>query len=231
MGREDDLHFLSMAPYFRGLPREDLAQIGARCHLRHLNVGEIIMLEGQPVEALYVVRDGAVRIFKTSDDGHREQVLLVVGPGETFNDVPVLDGGLNPASAQAVAPGARIYVVPAPYLTHLLATDPRVSANVIRVLAARLRHLTLLVEDLSFHHITHRVVRLLLEESLHTDGVVPLSQQEMATRAGTMREMVSRALRDLEQRGVITRGHDHTVRVDRAAACAFLAHPTSEPRA
>ncbi|HZS87968.1 MAG TPA: Crp/Fnr family transcriptional regulator [Chloroflexota bacterium] len=213
MSIDDDVTFLRAVPYFRGLPDEDLAQIRTRCHTRHLEDGEILLLEGAPAEALYIVRSGRVRVFKTSADARKEQVLIVLGPGETFNDVPVFDGGPNPASVQATTPGTSLCVLPAARVAHLLATNPRVAANVIRVLAGRLRHLTLLVEDLSFHDITQRVARLLIEESARSGGPVTLSQQAMAMRVGTAREVVSRALRTLEQRGAITRRQHQIVEV------------------
>jgi CRP/FNR family cyclic AMP-dependent transcriptional regulator len=219
---DDDLAFLSAVPYFRGLPVEDLARIGERCHQRYLAAGQIILLEGEPAEALYVVRSGSVRVFKTSADGHKEQVLIMLGPGQTVNDVPVFDGGPSPASAQAATAGTSICALPATHVTHLLATNPRVAANVIRVLAGRLRHLTTLVEDLSFHDTAQRVAGLLLEESARSGGTVTLSQQEMAMRIGTAREMVSRALRALEQRGAITRRQHHIVEVEMRALRAFL---------
>lgn len=227
MPADEDVFFLSAVPYFRGLPDEDLAHIRTRCHARQLEVGEFIMLEGGPAEALYVVRSGRVRVFKTSADAHKEQVLIVLGPGETFNDVPVFDGGPNPASAQAVTPGTSICVLPAAHVTHLLATNPRVAANVIRVLASRLRHLTMLVEDLSFHDIAQRVARLLIEESARTGGPVTLSQQEMAMRVGTAREVVSRALRALEQRGAITRRQHQIVEVRTQMLRALLGDSAS----
>lgn len=222
MPADDDLSFLRAVPYFRGLLDEDLAQMGARCRVRQLEAGEIIVLEGAPAEALYVVRSGTVRVFKTSADAHKEQVLIMLGRGETFNDVPVFDGGPNPASAQAATPGTSICVLPAVHVTHVLATNPRVTANVIRVLAGRLRHLTTLVEALSFHDSVQRVAGLLLEESARTGGPVMLSQQEMAMRVGTAREVVSRALRALERRGAITRRQHHIVEVKTQALRALL---------
>ena len=178
------------------------------------------MLEGQPAEALYAVRSGSVRVFKTAIKGRKEQTLIVLGAGDTFNDVPAFDGGPNPASAQSIATGTSVYAIPVGLVTHLLATNPHVSANVVHVLAARLRHLTTLVEDLSFRHVTQRLARLLIEES-DAAGNVLLTQQEMATRIGTVREMVSRALRELEGRTAISR-RDGSVRVDTAALGAFL---------
>lgn len=225
---DDDIPFLRAVPYFRGLPDEDLAHIRTRCHARHLEAGEFIMLEGAPAEALYVVRSGRVRVFKTAPDAHKEQVLIVLGPGETFNDVPVFDGGPNPASAQAVTPETSICVLPVAHVTRLLATNPRVAANVIRVLASRLRHLTALVEDLSFHDITQRVARLLIEESTHTGGPITLSQQAMAMRVGTAREVVSRALRALEQRGAIRRRQHQIVEVRTPLLRALLGEGDTE---
>jgi len=226
---DDDLQFLGGVSYFRGLPVEELIQIRACCHQRALEVGEFILLEGQPAEALYIVCRGSVRVFKTAATGRKEQVLIVLRPGETFNDVPVFDGGSNPASARAAEADTRVCVLPVSHMTRLLATNPRIRANVIRVLAGRLRHLTLLVEDLSFHHSTRRVARLLLEEGLRTGGVVTLSQQEMAARVGTAREVVSRALRELEQRGALTRGPRQRLRVETQALGALLNQDT-DPR-
>ncbi len=162
MYAEDDVQFLGAVPYFRGLSRDELSHIRAWCHVRDLDDGEILLLEGAPADALYVVRHGGVRVFKTSPLG-KEQVLIVLGPGETFNDVPVFDGGSNPAGVQAVEPGTSVCVLPAERVNHLLATNQRVAANVIRVLAARLRHLTTLVEDLSFRHIPQRLAKMLLD--------------------------------------------------------------------
>lgn len=217
---DDDLAFLAGVPYFRNLPRDDLLHVWELCHRRVVPRGHIILHEGVPADALYIVRAGAVRVFKTSDQGH-EQVLIVLGPGETFNDVPVFDGGPNPASVQADARRTSIYALPVAQISRLLATNARIQANVIRVLASRLRHMTALVENLSFHPTLQRVARLLLEESERNGGVVAMSQQEMAMRVGTAREVVSRALRELERRGAIARDA-RLVRVDAEAMQALL---------
>lgn len=113
-------------------------------------------------------------------------------------------------------------------MTHLLLTNQRVVANVVRVLAGRLRHLTALVEDLSFHHITQRVARLLLEESAGTDGAVTLTHQTMAARVGTAREVVSRALGELEDRSAIKRERNRIVQVNVAMLRALLEQGAAE---
>src|ERR1035437_10394 len=141
------LHHLGAVPYFAGLDAPRLKALAAQCHMQRLDVDESILLEGEPAKGLYIVLSGKVRVFKSSPDG-REQVLIVVGPGETFNDVPVFDGGPSPASADAVGTGTDVCLVPTSVVAQLLATVPVVAASVTKVLASRLRHLTMLVEDL-----------------------------------------------------------------------------------
>lgn len=226
MTAADDLQFVRALPYFHGLSAAELADVGARCATCAVEVGEIIALEGQPATALYIVRSGRVRVFSASAGGKREQVLAMLGRGGTFNDAPVFDDGPAPASAQATAPGTSIYVVPRALVTHLLASNPQFARNVARVLAAHLRQMTGLVRDLSFRHSSHRLATLLLEESVATGGAVRLTQYEMAARVGAVREVVSRALRDLEAQGVIARQRDHSIQVDSAALRALLERDT-----
>ncbi|MGH2387292.1 MAG: Crp/Fnr family transcriptional regulator [Chloroflexota bacterium] len=215
-----DVRFLQILPYFQDLSLGELALIRSQVQQRNLEAGELILLAGQPAEALYAVRRGRARIFVSSAGG-KEQVLFVVDRGATFNDTAVFDGGLNQASAQALGPGACIYVLPAPLMTHLAATNPRVAAAVIRVMSSRVRHLATLVEDLSLQHLTQRVAKLLLCESTSM-GIVTLTKQDIAARVGTVREVVSRELRHLEQAGAIARGREGVVRVDPPALRALL---------
>jgi CRP/FNR family transcriptional regulator len=113
-------------------------------------------------------------------------------------------------------------VLPAARVLQLLATNPQVAGNIIRVLASRLRHLTLLVEDLSFRTILQRLAKLLLEEAARSGGTVTLPQHELAARVGTAREVVSRALRELEQHGAITRQRDDGIEVHQEVVRAML---------
>ena len=142
-------------------------------------------------------------------------MLRLFEAGETFNDVPALDGGPNPASAAALTPSV-VYATGGAELRRLIAERPSVALATVHVLAGMLRHLVSLVEGLSFRHVTARVARILLEQeaSQATDekpGKAPhrLTQQEMAAMAGTAREMVGRALKELEAAGAIRiqRGH------------------------
>jgi CRP-like cAMP-binding protein len=171
---------------------------------RHYDRGGIILLEGDMGGALQYVCSGLVKVYKTSPAG-KDQVLRLVAAGDTFNDVPALDGGPNPASASALEPST-IYVIQRAELRKLILTRPEVAEAVVKTLASALRHLVSLVEDLSLRHVTARVAKILLDqEASAREGhqVYRLTQQEMAALAGTAREVVGRALKELEVAGAI----------------------------
>ncbi len=210
--------FLKHIPYFRGLSDPELERIRPLVHERGYQRGEMVILEGEPCEAIYFVKEGRVKVFKTSPEG-REQVLRIMKPGDTFNEVPVFDGGPNPASVETLDPVA-LYVLSSRDLQRLMSEVPAISRNVIRILAARLRHLVELVEDLSFRHVTGRVAKILLQhahDATAQNGGGRLTQQQMATMAGTAREMVGRALKGLEQAGAIRVERGRIVIVDKGA--------------
>lgn len=196
------LELLKFSPYFSGLGSDELEAINRLVFQKNYDKGEMIALEGEPTEALYLVASGAVKVFKTSADG-KEQTLAIIRLQETFNEVPVFDGDVNPASAQAMTP-VTLYGIRKNDIENILRRYPHVAMNVIKVMAGRLRHLVSLVEDLSFRHVIGRVAKILLEYA--ADGASPgprLTQRDMAAMAGTAREVVSRSLKTLEEDGFI----------------------------
>lgn len=213
--------FLESIPYFIGLDNAELDSINHFFFERKAERGEIIQLEGKPAEALFFVASGAVKVFKISAEG-KEQILSIVRPGESFNDIAVFDDGLSPASVQAMTPVA-LYRISKDELHTILREYPEVAFNTTRVLADRTRQLVSLVEDLSFRHVISRVARVLLENA--GNGSTPgtrLTQQEMAALVGSVREVVARSLKDLEAEGAI-RLERHRIRImDRKALEAMV---------
>jgi CRP-like cAMP-binding protein len=193
---------------FAPLSEDDMARVAAVTVERRYERGDIIILEGDRGGALYFVRSGLVKVFKSSPGG-KEQVLRLIEAGRTFNDVPALDGGPNPASAAALEPSV-VYATGGAELRRLIAERPGVALATVQALAGALRHLVTLVEDLSFRHVTARVAKILIEQDTSAGAsgasgkaVHRLTQQEMAAMAGTAREMVGRALKELEATGAI----------------------------
>jgi CRP-like cAMP-binding protein len=195
---------LRQIPLFADLRAEDLEQVAALTVERHYERGDLILLEGDAGGALHYVRSGLVKVFKNSVAG-KEQVLRLIAAGHTFNDVPALDGGPNPASAAALEPSV-VYLIQRVALHQLIRTRPEVAGAVVQTLASALRHLVVLVEDLSLRHVTARVAKILLEQEASSQEALQhyhLTQQEMAALAGTAREVVGRALKELEVAGAI----------------------------
>lgn len=208
--------FLGDSPYFSSLNGDELNLIHKLVFERECERGDLIALEGEPAKALYLVFFGAVKIFKTSLDG-KEQILSIARPGESFNDVPVFDGATNPFSAQAMGPVV-IYGIEKRDFDKILRDYPQVTLNVINILAKRIRHLTSLVEDLSFRPVIRRVAKILLEYAGDGAGFGQrLTQQEMAALAGTAREVVARSLKALESEGALRMERHRIVITDREA--------------
>lgn len=207
------LEILRRVPYFAALDGETLRQVYASSRARSLDMGQMLFAEGGQCQGLCVVETGLMRIYKTSPAG-REQVLLIAGPGDSFNEVPIFDGGPNPASATALAP-SRVRVIPTNFLLESMRSNPQIAASILAVMSRRLRHLTMLVEDLSFRHVSSRVAKVLLEASESSrypaqGGLLgSLTQQEMANIVGTTRQVVARSLKEMEAQGIIERHRKH----------------------
>ena len=203
-----EIKLLESIPYFSGLSPTELEAIKQHVFEKSADRNELVVLEEEPAEAVYFVVSGAVKIFKTSAEG-KEQILCILRPGESFNDVPIFDGGPNPASVIAMSP-VTLYGISKPDMETLLREHPSIAINTIKVLAQRVRHFVSLVEDLSFRHVIGRVAKLLLEYAKDHTGlgqeVSPkprLTQQDMAAMVGTAREVLGRSLKALEEEGAI----------------------------
>jgi CRP-like cAMP-binding protein len=201
---------LRQIPLFASLGDDDLKHIAVVTKQRTFRRGDIILLEGERGGNLCYIDHGLVKIFKTSSDG-KEQIIRLIESGQTFNEVPAIDGEPNPASAAAMQ-DSTIYLVSGEALRSFILESPAVAAAVVSSLTSALRRLVSLVEDLSFRQVTARVAKILYEQ----EHQHKLTQQEIAAMAGTAREVVGRALKQLEMHGAIEirQGHVTVKNVD-----------------
>ena len=210
------LDFLKRIPYFSGLGLADLESIKKLIFDKTADRAETVVLEGELAANIYFVASGVVKVFKTSAEG-KEQILSIVRPGDSFNDVPIFDGGPNPASARTMGP-VILHGIKRDDMKTILRNHPQIAWNVIKVLAGRVRQLVSLVEDLSFRHVINRVARILVEHIVDETGREPrLTQQEMAAMAGTAREVVGRSLKALEEQGAIKMDRHRIIITDKEA--------------
>ena len=196
------IEYIRMMPHFVGLSSSEYDSIQHRFYEKKVSRGEIFIFEGDAADTLFFVVEGVVKVFKTSAEG-KEQILQIIRPGESFNDVPVFIGESNLASAESMS-NVIIIAIKKNDMESIIREYPKVATNVIRILSERVTQLVSLVEDLSFRNVTGRVAKVLLEYAGDgADDKPRLTQQEMAAMIGTAREMVGRSLKTLEEEGTI----------------------------
>lgn len=206
--RIDKREAIGRTPLFSGLGDAELGELANRASERHLAKGDILFVAGEEVGGLFVVVRGAIRAFRGG--GGREQVIHVERAGSTIAEVAIFDDGPYPATAAADEESTVLFIDKQDFRQFLL-DHPSVALSALKLLARRLRRHAELVEALSLREVGQRLARFLLAEA-RTNGSrterglqveINLSNQQIASRVGTVREVVSRALKRLEHEGLI----------------------------
>ncbi len=196
---------LSRVPLFRGLDDADLTYFSHCIHARTLPAGALVFVEGDAGDALYLVADGAVKVFVDTEAG-REVLLSLERAGSYFGELSMIDGRPRSASVMTVE-RTRLLVITRAAFSRCLARRPDVAYRVIAAMANRVRHLTDSVCDLATADVRRRAVNALLRLAEPAPGgwriVARPSQQEIADMIGASREMTGRVLRELRQANLI----------------------------
>ncbi|MHB9024914.1 MAG: Crp/Fnr family transcriptional regulator [Armatimonadota bacterium] len=203
-------------PIFASLDDQTCAELFASGQIRRFDRGEILFLEGEPCKGLYLIRSGVVKIFKESESG-REQILALLRAGDTVAELPLFDNAPYPASAAAMD-NSVILVIPKARFDDLLARRPQLSKALIAALSRRLRSLVELIADLSLRQVRQRLARFVLEEAGGNDSFhLKLTNEELAARLGSVRDVISRTLSGLQADGLIRLNGRHLEIKDRGA--------------
>ncbi len=200
----EKIEALRQSVYFHRLSDDLLIGISQGMHLYSYRPAEMICWQGEECSGLHIIRKGSVKLFKLSPKG-RELILRVLEERTTFNEVPVFDSGVNVMNAAALEE-SEIWLIDQFILRHALSENPELAQAVILNLSENLRMLVKMVEELSFHQVTNRLARLIFQlspEQLHGQTSQRVTQDQLAARLGTVREVVARSLRELERSGAI----------------------------
>ena len=204
----DKVNALQQIDYFKSLGIAVHDTLASGVSLRGYDRGEIIFWEGDPCAGLHIIRRGSVKLFKLSPQG-RELIINTNEEGTSFNEVPVFDDGKNPVNAAALEI-SEVWVVDATVIRRKMEKNPEMCKAVIQSLSANLRMMVSKVEELSFYQVTNRLARLisqLPEEQLSGQTSSRLTQDQLAARLGTVREVVARSLQQLQRSGAIKVGN------------------------
>jgi len=208
-------------PYLGLLSDDEQEALLQRARVVRVRRNGLLFAETEPCRAFYLQLSGRLKLAKHSPDG-REQTLRVVDPGESFGEADALTG--THLAAGIALRSSRVLALPADFLRQALERGGPVAQALAATLAADAVRLGNLAAELSLLNVTARVARLLLtREDCLVGASGGLSQQEMASLAGTARQVVGRILRRLEEEGIIDleRGR---IQVLDPARLAALAH-------
>lgn len=200
---------LRKTPLFASLSEDELRALRRRFSTKQYERGEVLFSERDACRGLFIVGAGKIRIYKLSANG-REQTLAIEGPGSSFAELPVFDGGNYPASA-AASEKAEVLFISRKDFQDFCREHPEVGLKVIAIVGSRLRRLVGIIEDLSFSTVRQRLIALILRlaqtngtrssEGVHIE--LNKSQQDLAAELGTVRELISRNLGRLQAEGYL----------------------------
>lgn len=217
----DILDHLCRIPLFAHLNLEALKKIAAITQERRYGKGRIIFMEGEPGEAIYLLKKGKIKLSRQTEDG-REHILHLVNAGQVFAEVVLFDEGGYPATAETLE-DCQLVVIRNQDLNETIKTDPQIALAMLKIMARRLRAAQEKVASLALYDATRRVITILLrlaEEHGVTDpeGIrisILLTNQELANLAATSRETVSRILSDLRRQEILEIARQQIVIRDR----------------
>ena len=197
---------LRSIPLFKDLSDSDLALIGDLAIEKPVPKGTVIFTEGQEGDSLYLIASGRVKVFIGDEDG-REIILKILGPGDFFGEMALIDK--QPRSASVTTLESSTFRILSHHAFEIcIEKAPRIAAIVMQALAKRLRDADRKISTLALMDVYGRVANTLLELAIVNNGKLvvgeKLSQQDIANMVGASREMVNRILKDLTDRGYIS---------------------------
>ena len=199
---------IGRTPLFGGLANEELEALASRASEKQFAKGDILFIAGEEARGLFVVVDGTIRTFR---GGHgREQVIEIERAGATLGEVAIFDDGPYVVTA-AADEGSTVLFIEKQHFQQFLLNHPHVALSALKLLARLLRRHAELVESLSQREVKQRLARFLLAEA-QASGTrdehglrleLTLSKRQIASRVGTVREVIWRAPNRLEQQGLV----------------------------
>ena len=210
----DKREVLRSIPLFRMLADADLAEIAELLIERRFLARATVFEEGSVGEYMYVIREGTVKVSKMSDDG-REKVLEMLGPGDFFGEMALLDRAPRSASVKATTDCVLLALSRNDFIA-LLRRNPEISLELVRELARRLRETDEEVRGLLFERVegrTRRVLRRMANQPApgrpHLVSTGSITHQQLADLVGTSRETITRVVKSLKRRGWLDQDGKH----------------------
>lgn len=202
--------------FLHGLDEATLARLANSATWKVFAPNSVVFWEGDVEPNLFYLQYGSLKVLKVSPDG-REQVLRFIDAGEIFNEIGILAKKPSPATAMALEESG-IWLLPRHALEEIVLAHPQAAMQIIENMADKIINLVTLAADLSLKTVEARFAQLLLEQA---EGDVIerrrwTNQTELASRLGTVPDVLSRVIRELTKAGLIEMNKHHIRILDRA---------------
>jgi len=196
---------LKAVPLFASFPEDQLRMLTTMVSRRSATRSTTIMAGGDATDSLYIVLSGRLKVMMSDSDG-KEVILSILGPGEFFGEMGLIDDEPRSASVVTIEPCELLFISKRDFKKCLLENSD-MSMAVMRGLVRRLREADRKIGSLALLDVYGRVARLLLDmaENVNGEKIVTkrLPKQDIAKMIGASREMVSRVMKDLQTGGYI----------------------------
>ena len=193
-------------PLFKDLNDADMVLISDLAIEKQVPKGTVVLTEGAVGDSLFAIISGRVKVFIGDEEG-REIILKILGPGDFFGEMSMIDSEPRSASVSSLEPCV-FKVLSHQAFEQCLVKAPRIATLVMQSLAKRLRDADRKISTLALMDVYGRVASTLLDLAIDDGGKLvvgeKLSQQDIANMVGASREMVNRILKDLSDRGYIS---------------------------
>ncbi len=208
---------LKTVPLFSSFSDQQLAGLASWVQHRSYPRGAAILRAGEETDGLYMILSGRVKVLIPDEEGH-EVILTVMGAQEFVGEMGLLDGLPSSATVEALEPCEMLRLPRAAFLS-CLEDNGEVAMLVLRNLVRRLRDADRQIESLALIDVYGRVARLIIDMAEEIDGqwVVQRAppKQEIARMIGASREMVSRVVKDLQEKDLIRTDKRKIIVLDR----------------
>ena len=205
MANEENKAFLRRVPLLQSLSEIELDQLAAGSVRKNFPKGRTIVSEGEPSQSLYILLSGRAKVQRSDSEG-KEVILAVLGSGEFFGEMSLIDDAPRSASIITLE-SCDFMALNKDSFKSMLIQSPEVCMQIMRGLVKRLREADKKIETLALLDVYGRVARVLLDFSENVGGEMvvksKLPRQEIAKMIGASREMVSRVMKGLEIDGYI----------------------------
>jgi CRP-like cAMP-binding protein len=205
----DELELLRSVPIFSELTEADFQSLAKVANRRRYPKDSVVFFENEQGDFFFMILDGRIKVTILGDDG-REVILSLLGAGDFFGEMALLDN--EPRSATAIAvEDTELLSLHRNDFQNVLSDNRSITVGLIKVLTARLRRANHQISTLALLDVYGRVARVIVDMAREEgrrlkDGRIAFrraTHQEIANRIGTTRETVTRMLKDLERQGMI----------------------------